>query len=82
MKKIVLLTLLALMTLCNAEELKVTTLDVKRINYENGQIAPNYFRILCINGYKWLQFKDQNGSVSQMFESVNYGHPQLIKCKN
>ena len=82
MKKLVLLIFLALNVLCNAEELKVTTLDVKRVNYENGQIAPNYFRILCINGYKWLQFKDQNGSVSQMFESGQYGYAQPIKCKN
>lgn len=82
MKKIVLLTLLALMTLCNAEELKVKTLEVKRIDYENGRIIPNYFRILCINGYKWLQFKDQNGSVSQMFESGINGYSVPIKCNN
>lgn len=82
MKKLTLLISLALNVLCNAEELKVTTLDVKRVNYENGKITPNYFRILCINGYKWLQFKDQNGSVSQMLESGQYGYAQPIKCKN
>lgn len=69
MKKIVLLTLLALMTLCNAEELKVTTLDKKRIDYENGIMGGTTFRIICINGYKWLQYHGERGSMSQMFEN-------------
>ena len=81
--KIVLLTLLALMTLCNAEELKVTTLEVNKVDYENGQISVTIFRIVCINGYKWLQYNAVNGSMSQMFKSnVINGDAQPIKCNN
>lgn len=83
MKKIVLLTLLALMTLCSAEELKVTTLEVKKMDYENGQISITVFRIVCINGYKWLQYDGMHGSISQMFQSnVINGNAQPIQCKN
>ena len=84
MKKIILLTLLALMTLCSAEELKVTTLDIKRVNYENGNIGGTIFRVVCINGYKWLQYYSVNGSISQMFESGpgQYGYSMPIKCNN
>ena len=80
--KIVLLTLMALITLCSAEELKVTTLEVKRINYENGNISSTIFRVVCINGYKWLQYDGMHGSISQMFESGNYSYAQPIKCNN
>ena len=83
MKKIILLTLLALITLCSAEELKVTTLEVKRVDYENGNIEDTVFRIVCINGYKWLQYEGMHGSISQMFQSnVINGNAQPIQCKN
>ena len=82
MKKIVLLTLLALMTLCNAEELKVTTLNVKRVDYENGNMGATVFRIVCINGYKWLQYDGMHGSISQMFESNINGLAKPIRCEN
>ena len=83
MKKIILLTLLALTTLCSAEELKVTTLEVKKVNYENGNIASTIFRIVCINGYKWLQYDGVQGSISQMFQKdVMNGYAQPIQCKN
>lgn len=83
MKKIILLTLLALITLCSAEELKVTTLEVKKVDYENGDIGDTLFRILCINGYKWLQFRGAQGSISQMFQSnIINGNAQPIQCKN
>ena len=83
MKKILLLTLLALMTLCSAEELKVTTLEVKRVNYENGNMGATVFRIVCINGYKWLQYDGMHGSISQMFQKdVMNGNAQPIQCKN
>ena len=83
MKKIILLTLLAIMTLCSAEELKVTTLEVKRVNYENGNIAATVFRIVCINGYKWLQYDGIQGSISQMFQKdIMNGNAQPIQCKN
>lgn len=83
MKKIILLTLLALITLCSAEELKVTTLEVKRINYENGNISSTVFRIVCINGYKWFQYDGRNSSISQMFQSnIMNGNAQPIPCNN
>ena len=74
MKKIILLTLLALMTLCSAEELKVTTLEV---------MGATMFRVVCINGYKWLQYNGVHGSISQMFQSnIMNGNAQPIQCKN
>ena len=87
MKKIILLTLLALMTLCSAEELKVTTLEVKRVDYANGNIAATIFRVVCINGYKWLQYDGVSGSISQMFQrnvtnGIMNGNTQPIQCKN
>ena len=83
MKKIILLTLLALMTLCSAEELKVTTLETKRVDYENGRLGTSYFKILCINGYKWLKYDGMYGSIYQMFQSnVMNGNAQPIQCKN
>ena len=82
MKKIILLTLLALMTLCSAEELKVTTLETKQVNYENGRLGSTYFKILCINGYKWLQYEATYGSISQMFENNNNNIAKAIPCKN
>ena len=83
MKKITLLTLMALMTLCNAEELKVTTLEVKKVDYENGNMGATVFRIVCINGYKWLQYEGMQGSISQMFQSnIIIGNAQPIQCKN
>mgnify|MGYP003456202277 FL=1 len=83
MKKIILLTLLALITLCSAEELKVTTLEVKKVNYENGNMGATVFRVVCINGYKWLQYEGMQGSISQMFQSnVINGNAQPIQCKN
>ena len=83
MKKIILLTLLALITLCSAEELKVTTLDIKKVDYENGNMGATMFRIVCINGYKWLQYEGMKGSISQMFQgNVINGNAQPIQCKN
>ena len=82
MKKIILLTLMALMTLCSAEELKVTTLEVKKVNYENGNIAATIFRVVCINGYKWLQYEGIQGSISQMFQSNNNNMAKAIPCNN
>ena len=71
------------MTLCNAEELKVTTIDKKRIDYENGSMGATTFRIVCINGYKWLQYGIENGSISQMFEYDNILQRTMpIQCKN
>ena len=83
MKKIILLTILALITLCSAEELKVTTLDIKKVDYENGNMGATVFRVVCINGYNWLQYEGMQGSISQMFQSnVMNGNAQPIQCKN
>ena len=83
MKKVILLTLLALMTLCSAEELKVTTLDIKKVDYENGNMGATVFRVVCINGYKWLQYEGMHGSISQMFEyDNNLQRTMPIRCKN
>ena len=80
MKKII--ALLALMTLCSAEELKVTIIEVKRINYENGNIGASIFRVVCINGYKWLQKDGEHGSISQMFQNNNNNMAKAIPCNN
>ncbi len=94
MKKIILLPLLALITLCSAEALKVTTLEVERVDYSNGNAGDTIFRIVCINGYKWLQYGTENGSIShrydiengsisQMFQNDRMnGYTQAIPCKN
>mgnify|MGYP003519001285 CR=1 FL=1 len=82
MKKIIALALLALMTLCSAEELKVTTLEVKKINYQNGSIGGTVFRVVCINGYKWLQKDGEHGSISQMFQNNNNNMAKAIPCNN
>ena len=81
MKKIIALTLLALMTLCSAEELKVTTLEVKKINYQNGKVGDVILKVVCINGYKWLQYEGMQGSISQMFNMIN-GNALPIQCNN
>ena len=82
MKKIILLTLLALMTLCSAEELKVTTLDRQKVHYNSGNMGATIFRIVCIDGYKWLQYDGIHGSISQMFENNNNNIAKAIPCKN
>ena len=83
MKKIILLTLLALITLCSAEELKVTTLDIKKVDYENGNMGATVFRVVCINGYKWLQKDGEHGSISQMFQNDRINkNAQAIPCNN
>ena len=83
MKKIILLTLLALMTLCNAEEPKITTLEVKKIDHNNGNMGSTTFRVVCINGYKWLQYYGVYDSISQMFQNnMLNGNAQPIQCKN
>ena len=81
MKKIIAFTLLALMTLCSAEELKVTTLEVKKINYQNGKVGDVILKVVCINGYKWLQYEGMHGSISQMFNMIN-GNALPIQCNN
>ena len=40
-------------------------------------------RIVCINGYKWLQYGDMHGSISQIFENDRINKSaQAIPCEN
>lgn len=81
MKKLILLALVSLSAF--AMELKVTTLSTHDVNYQNGAISGGNFRILCINGYQWLQFGINTGSVSQMFDyDNNLQRTMPIRCKN
>ena len=90
MNKIKLYIALLLFCCAGASELKVTTLETKSVNYENGEIGAPTFRILCINGYRWLQSGSGNTkTLSQMFENniVYYGGVKMynvsaIKCEN
>lgn len=82
MKKTLLLLALMISSLY-AEELKVTTLEVQRVNYENGNMGATVFRIVCINGYKWLQYEGMQGSISQMFQNDRINkNAQAIPCNN
>ena len=82
MKKALLLLALMISSLC-AEELKVTTLEEKRVDFNNGSITATTFRIVCINGYKWLQYDGMHGSISQMFQNDRINkNAQAIPCKN
>ena len=79
MKKIILLLLISLSVFA---DIKVTTLETKSVNYENGGIGATTFRMLCINGYQWLQSGVGNTkTLSQMFTEIN-NQPRLIKCEN
>ena len=79
MKKLLLITLLALSAYA---DIKVDLLEEKQVNYPNGMMGPTQFRILCINGYKWLQFGGSNGSMAQMFEWEFLLKTTPIKCEN
>lgn len=81
MKKLLLLSLIG--ALLYAEELRVDTLEIKERNYQEGMIGTRTFSILCINGYKWLQYEHNTGSISQMFKiNIDNGGAVPIKCKN
>lgn len=79
MKNIILIMLINLAVIA---DIKVTTLEIKSVNYENGAWGATTFRIVCINGYKWIQSGSVNTTtLSQMFIEVN-NQPRLIKCEN
>ena len=66
-------------------ELKVKVLSKQQVDYENGKFSSTTFRVLCINGYQWLQYGLTYGSASQMFDDKNGvidGPAKPIKCKN
>lgn len=79
MKKLLLITLLALSAYA---DIKVDLLEEKQVNYPNGIMGPTQFRVLCINGYQWLQFGNSNGSIAQMFEWDFLVRTTPIKCEN
>ena len=79
MKNIILIMLINLAVIA---DIKVKTLETKSVNYENGALTATTFRIVCINGYKWIQSGSVNTTtLSQMFIEVN-NQPRLIKCEN
>lgn len=87
MKKIILIVIISLSVFA---DIKVTTLETKTVNYENGEIGASTFRILCINGYQWLQSgSGSTKTLSQMFENnivyaggVKMYNVSAIKCEN
>lgn len=79
MKKLLLTILL---TISVYADIKVDLLEEKLIDYPNGLFGPSQFRILCINGYQWLQFGGANGSASQMFEWDFVLKTTPVKCEN
>lgn len=83
MKKI-LFTLIFIIISCQAERLKIDTLEIKDVNYESGEIGSTTFRILCINGYVWLQSDSSSTkTLSQMFQNnIPNANAQAIKCEN
>lgn len=69
----------------NASALNVDLIKKVKVDYKNGILTNSTFRILCIEGYQWLEFKSgyYSGSISQMFDDKNKeGYAQPIKCKN
>jgi hypothetical protein len=83
-----LLTICLSQVILSADEykLKVTVLSKQQLNYENGNLlSTTTFRVLCINGYQWLQYGNSQGSLTQMFDDKNGiidGPAKPIKCKN
>ena len=82
MKKLILTIFslgLALSLSVQAEELKVTTLETKQVNYENGRLGASYFKIICINGYQFLytMYGKGDGSTTQMFYSPKSGNSNI-----
>lgn len=83
MKKILFMLIFIIIS-CQAESLKIDTLEIKNVNYESGEFGSTTFRILCINGYVWLQ-SGVSGSrtLSQMFQNnIPNANAQAIKCEN
>lgn len=68
----------------NASALNVDLMKKVKVDYKNGILTNSTFRILCIEGYQWLEFQaGYSGSISQMFDDKNKeGYAQPIKCKN
>lgn len=87
MKKIILLLLISLSVFA---DVKVNLIEAKIADYQNGIIGGGMFRVICINGYQWLQSGEGNtSSISQMFENnivyaggMKMYNVSAIKCEN
>lgn len=86
-KKLISALLLFCCTVGISEELKVSVLSFTEVKYtncpeRNGMNCKYHVKILCVDGYRWLQFGYNNGSISQMFEPNINGLAKPIKCEN
>lgn len=62
-------------------DIKVDVLESKNIKYDNIYTETN-FKILCINGYQWLQVGEADTrSVSQIHVDSGF-YSKLLRCKN
>lgn len=62
-------------------DIKVDILESKNVRYENIYTETN-FKILCINGYQWLQVGESDTrSVSQIHVDSGF-YSRLLRCKN
>lgn len=62
-------------------DIKVDVLESKNIKYDNIYTETN-FKILCINGYQWLQVGDVGTrSVSQIHVDSGF-YSKALRCKN
>ena len=84
MKKIFLLILISVLSYA---DIKVDLVEKQHVNYDNGTLSGNdYFRILCINGYQWLQAGSASSVTLSQMLVVSYGvvsgTAKPIKCEN
>lgn len=83
MKKLIFILLFVISAFA---DVKVNLIETKVVDYPNGALGGTIFRVLCINGYQWLQTGEGKGrSISQMFNnnSVNGAVvAKAINCEN
>lgn len=87
MKKLLMLLALSISVFA---DVKVNLIEIKSVDYQNGNLAAINFRVICINGYQWLQSGEANTrSISQMFENnivyaggMKMYNVSAIKCEN
>ena len=69
-------------------DVKVNLIEMKVVDYQNGALGGTTFRVLCINGYQWLQTGEGQGrSISQMFNNnlvndFDAVSAKAINCEN
>lgn len=87
MKKLIFILLFVISAFA---DVKVNLIEMKVVDYPNGALGGTTFRVLCINGYQWLQTGEGQGrSISQMFENnivyaggMKMYNVSAIKCEN